>query len=137
MESYVAAQSMVGLLGNDSHEAPWCCQQLILIEGFGPYCHPLHGPFNSPLLRIWILLSICRWGRSFCLEFMVCEMNGQAFMVIVLLMDGLAVLSGLRIKKRPSGILSGRRNPSMNISEYYLNLIRDSKAYSLLVKWES
>lgn len=62
---------------------------------------------------------------------MVCEINGQVFVVIASLMAGLGVISGLRIKKRLPGILGGRN--SINISEYYLPLIRDSKACILLV----
>ena len=67
MESYVFAQSMVGLLGSDSHEAPWCCQQLVLIGDSSPLCHPssMHGPFDSPSLRVWSLLSSLQVGKVF------------------------------------------------------------------------
>lgn len=39
MKSYVDAPSMVGLLGNDSREACWYCQHLVLIGDLGPLCH--------------------------------------------------------------------------------------------------
>lgn len=95
-----------------------------------------HALFDSPLFRVWILLCGLQVGKVFLSWIYDISGHGfvklvvKVFVVIVLLMGGLGVLSGLRIKKRPPGILRGRRNLSNNISEYYLTLIRDSKACS-------
>lgn len=54
---------------------------------------------------------------------MVCEINGQVFVVIVLLLGGLGLLSGAQEKAIKNFVsMDGGRSPLINISKCYLTM---------------
>lgn len=78
MDSSASAQSMGGLLGGDSHKAPWCCQRMVP-DPWRLGSLILHSPLlvtPSIFLLFRILLCSVQVEEVFLSWRMVCEING-------------------------------------------------------------